>query len=386
MRPLLSACLLVLAMIVGPAAAQPRAGDSATSAGARHAVIMDGATGAILSCDDCETPIPPASMSKLMTMLIVAEKLKAGEINENTTYSVSEYAWRNGAMSDGSHMFLELNSRVRVGDLIRGLIIVSANDACIVLAEGIAGSEAAFVAQMNRRAGELGLRSARFRNVTGLPDPEHVISTADLARLARHLINEFPEIYRLYAERSFTYNNRTQENRNPLLGAYAGADGVKTGHTNESGYGLIGSAMADGQRRIIAFNGARSMAERKSEAERLMRAAFLDYEMVTLAAPNAPIAEADVFLGSRRTAPLVSPNGIVVGVPHAVRAGLTAYVEYQGPLRAPIEQGQEVATLVVEGPGFARRTYPLVSARRIGGANWFAKAFEGVRLTFSGGS
>lgn len=354
--------------------------------GAQHTAIMDGATGVLLACDDCETPIPPASMSKLMTILVVADRLRAGAITEDTVFQVSENAWRHGAQSDGSHMFLDINSRVRVGDLIRGVIIVSANDACIALAEGISGSEEAFVAEMNRRAAELGLRSARFRNVTGLPDPEHVISTADLARLARHLIRTYPEIYRLYSQRSFTYANRTQENRNPLLGAFAGADGVKTGHTSDSGYGLIGSAELNGERRIIVFNGTATMAERRSEAARLMRAAFYDYDVVRLAEAGAPIGEAEVYLGGRSRVPLMSTRPIVIGVPHRVRDGLTAHIRYQGPLRAPIARGQEVARLVVEGPGFPRREYPLVAQRRVGGANWFAQAWVGLMRTFGAGS
>lgn len=355
-------------------------------AGAQHVTIMDGATGVLLACDDCEAPIPPASMSKLMTILIVAEKIKAGQISERTQYPVSENAWRNGAMSDGSHMFLELNSTASVGDLMRGVIIVSANDACIALAEGISGSEAAFVAEMNKRAGELGLRSARFRNVTGLPDPEHVISSADLARLARIIMTEHSEIYRLYSQRSFTYNNHTQENRNPLLGAFTGADGVKTGHTAESGYGLVGSAVLNGQRRIIVFNGTRSMAERRSEAERLMRAAFFDYDIVRLAEPGATVGEADVYLGGRRTVPLVSKDGVAIGAPHASRAGMSAHISYQGPIRAPIEEGAVIAKLVVETPGAAPREFPLVAGRRIGGANWFAAFWTGLARSFGGGS
>lgn len=385
---------LVLCAAVLPASAQPRRGRAAppapvaapAPAGAQHVTVMDGETGILLACDQCETPIPPASMSKLMTILIVAERLASGRINENTRLRVSENAWRHGAMSSGSHMFLELNSEVRVGDLLRGVMIVSANDACVVLAEGLSGSEAAFVAEMNRRAGELGLRSARFRNVTGLDDPEHMISSADLARLARHIIRTHPQIYRLYSQPTFAYNNHTQENRNPLLGAFTGADGVKTGHTDASGYGLVGSAVLNGQRRIIVFNGTRTMAERRSEAERLMRSAFYDYDIVRLAQPNAPVGEAQVWLGGRDTVPLVAPDGIAIGVPHTARAGLTARIEYRGPLRAPIAEGAEVAKLVVEGPSFPRREYPLQAARRVGGANWFAKAWTGLTLTLFGSS
>jgi len=349
----------------------------------RHVAIIDGATGALLACEDCETPMAPASMSKLMTILVVAEALQARRITENTAYEVSENAWRHGASSDGSHMFLEIHSRVRVGDLIRGVIIVSANDACIVLAEGLFGSEEAFVAEMNKRARELGLTSARFRNTTGLPDPEHVISAGDLGRLARLIITQHPEIYRLYSQRDFTFNRRTQQNRNPLLGAFAGADGVKTGHTDESGYGLVGSATLNHERRIIVFNGARTMAERASEAERLMRSAFFDFGVVRLAEKDQQVGEAEVYLGGRARVPLVAAQPIAIGMSNNVRDGLSAAIVYQGPLRAPIRKGQEIAELVVEGPGFPRRSFPLVAGRRIGGANWFAQVWTGIARTFA---
>lgn len=351
------------------------------SGGAHHVTILDGQTGIVLFCDDCDTPIPPASMSKLMTVLVVEEHLQSGQITMDTRFRVSENAWRHGAMSDGSHMFLELNSEVSVRELLRGLIIVSANDACVVLAEGIAGSEAAFVTEMNQRAQALGLRSAHFNNVTGLPDPEHVISSGDLARLARHLMTTSPELYRLYSERSFTYNNHTQENRNPLLGASEGADGVKTGHTNDSGYGLIGSAIRDGQRRIIVFNGTRSMGERRSEALRLMSLAFSDYSARRLYRAGDEVGQAQVRLGSRHTAPLLAQSDIAVGGSRAVQAGLSAHIVYDGPLAAPIAEGAIVAHLVVEGPGYETQRFPLVTGHKIARADWFSRAWEGLRLT-----
>lgn len=378
-RVFLSLLLLALCA-VAPARAQGIAGASA------HVTIMDGASGALLYCQDCETPMPPASMSKLMTVEIVAEQLRAGRINLDTRFRVSENAWRHGAMSDGSHMFLELNSEVTVRDLLRGLIIVSANDACVVLAEGISGSEAAFVAEMNRRAQEMGLRSAHFTNATGLPDPAHVISSADLARLARHLIVTYPDLYRTYSERTFSYNNHTQENRNPLLGAFEGADGVKTGHTADSGYGLIGSAQQNGQRRIIVFNGTSSMAERRSEARRLMATAFSEFSVTQIAAAGDQVGEAEVWLGGRATVPLVTQTAIIVGGTRAVQNGLTAHIAYDGPLHPPIAADAVVAQLVVEGPGFATQSFPLVAARKVGRANWFAQAWEGLRLTLAGPS
>ncbi len=354
---------------------------------AQHVTIMDGASGAILHCEDCNTPIPPASMAKLMTVLIVLEELQSGRISYETQYQVSEYAWReHGAPSSGSHMFLPVNSMVSVRDLIQGAVIVSANDACVVLAEGIAGSEEAFVARMNQRAQELGLRTARFRNVTGLDDPEQRISSADLARLARYLIIHYPDFYQVYSRPEFRYNNRTQQNRNPLLGAYPGADGVKTGHTDDSGYGLIGSAVLNGERRIIAFNGLPTMAARTSEAQRLMRAAFNDYAITRLADAHEQVGEAEVWLGSRRTVPLLAQEEIVIGGTRAVLSGLSAHIVYDGPLRAPVAEGDVVARLVVEGPNFETREFPLVAGRRLGRANWFSRAFEGLRLTLFGPS
>lgn len=383
MRGVISALIAFgLAAAATPALAQAFRVDTP----ARHVAILDGASGLLLYCDDCEAPIPPASMSKLMTVLVVAEHLKSGRINFNTRFRVSENAWRHGAMSDGSHMFLELNSEVSVRDLLQGLIVVSANDACIVLAEGIAGSEEAFVTEMNERAQALGLRSAHFRNATGLPNPDHVISTADLARLARYLITSYPELYRFYSQRDFTYNRHRQENRNPLLGAFAGADGVKTGHTAESGYGLVGSAVLEGQRRIVVFNGLRSMAERSAEAQRLMATAFHDFGVTQFAAAGDEIGEAEVRLGSRRTVPLVAQQAITIGGPRGMQAGLTARIVYDGPLAAPIKQGDVVARLVVEGPAFPRQEYPLAAGRRIGRANPFARAWEGLRLTLFGPS
>lgn len=386
----LCALTLVIALALAPAADAQRRRNRAPPpppppAVAQHVTIMDGASGAILDCENCNEPIPPASMAKLMTVLVVLEELQSGRITYDTRYTVSEYAWReHGAMSSGSHMFLPINASVSVRDLIQGAVIVSANDACVVLAEGIAGSEEAFVARMNRRARELGLTTAQFRNATGVDDPEQRISSADLARLARHLIVNYPAFYRVYGRREFTYNNRTQSNRNPLLGAYPGADGMKTGHTDESGYGLIGSAVLNDERRIIVFNGLPAMASRNTEAQRLMRRAFNDFALTTLAERGAEVGEAQVYLGGRRTVPLVAQDRIVIGGTRAVQAGLSAHIVYDGPIHPPISEGDVVARLVVEGPGHQTQEFPLAAGRRIGKANWFSRAWEGLRLTLSG--
>ncbi len=234
-----------------------------------------------------------------------------------------------------------------------------------------------------RRGSLVGLRTAHFTNATGLPDPNHVISSADLARLARFIITSHPEFYRIYSQPRFTYNNHTQENRNPLLGgAFEGADGMKTGHTNDSGYGLVGSAARNGERRIIVFNGTNSMASRRSEGIRLMTAAFNEYAMTHVATQGQQMGEAQVRLGSRATVPLVTQRPIVIVGPRGQQAGLRARIVYTGPIAAPVQQGAVVARLVVEGPGFQRQEYPLAAGQAVGQANWFVRFWEGLQLTF----
>lgn len=353
---------------------------------ASHIAILDHATGVVLHCKACDTPMPPASMSKLMTALIVAERLDKGDLKPDTRLPVSEKAWRLGAQSDGSHMFLELNSQVRVDDLLTGVVVVSANDACVTLAEGISGSEEAFVAEMNRRARELGLETAQFRNASGLPDPEHVISALDLAKLAQFIIKTQPDLYELYAKPDFTFNNRTQQNRNPLLGAFEGADGVKTGHTSASGYGLVGSAIRDGARRIVVFNGMESQAARSREAQRLMRAAFLEFDARQLYSAGERVGEAQVWLGGSPTVPLVAVEPIAVGYHSSLQGRLTAEIVYQGPVAAPIKAGDQIAELMVSGPGFAPQRFPLAAGRDLGRMNVLGRAVAGARSLMGGGS
>jgi D-alanyl-D-alanine carboxypeptidase (penicillin-binding protein 5/6) len=375
----LSGCVLAIA---GPVAAQAPTGDPLSVAG-KHIAILDHETGQTLYCRDCTTPMPPASMSKLMTMLVVADQLRAGKLKLEQMVPVSEAAWRLGAQSDGSHMFLELNSQVSVENLLKGVIIVSANDACIALAEAVSGHEGAFVDLMNKRAQELGLTSARFRNVTGLPDPEHVISAQDLAKLASILIRDYPDLYKFYAQRDFTFDVKKQENRNPLLGKFNGADGVKTGHTAVSGYGLVGSAIVNNQRRIIVFNGATSMAERGEIAKSLMNAAFFDFTVTDVFKKDEVVGEAEVWLGGRKTVQLLAARDVRLGVHRSAQAGLKAAIVYKGPLLPPIKKGAGVATLVIEGPGL-RQEYPLVAARSVGRANPFARAGYGLGQMFAG--
>ncbi|WP_295690812.1 D-alanyl-D-alanine carboxypeptidase family protein [uncultured Maricaulis sp.] len=334
---------------------------------ASHAAILDVETGEILYALNGDEAMPPASMSKMMTVLMVVEALEAGSLSLDDELPVSEHAWRTGGAASGSStMFLEVNSRARVEDLLRGVIIQSGNDACIVLAEAIGGTEAAFADMMTDRAHELGLTSASFANATGWPDPDHRISAIDLARLARILIEDHPEYYGIWAEREFTYNGIRQYNRNPLLGVFSGADGLKTGHTEESGYGLVGSAERDGERRIIVFNGMGSNAARATEAERMMRAALSDYSLYHLFAAGDDVDHrAEVFMGDSDTVSLRVADDVTAGLHRRARRDLTVTVSYDGPLVAPIQEGDVVGTLIVEAPDYEAREYDLLAAESV---------------------
>lgn len=356
----LTAAIAGLLLLCG-AAASAQAPVFETSAS--HAVIMDYETGEILFSKNGDVPMPPSSMSKLMTALMVFEAIEAGTLSLDDELPVSVRAWREGgSASGGSTMFLDVNSRARVEDLLRGIIVQSGNDACIVVAEALGGSEEAFADMMTQRARELGLQTASFRNSTGLTAEGHVISGEDLARLASHIIRNHPDFYRLYSETSFTYNGIRQANRNPLLGMFDGADGLKTGYTGEAGYGLTASAVRGNERRIIVFNGTQSMRERANEAERLMRAAFSDFVMADLAAAGAEIGSAEVYMGSARSVSLRTAEPVRAAMHRRERDRLRAEIVYDGPLMAPVREGDTVARLVVTMPDGRTRDFPLEAA------------------------
>ncbi|MFP4518296.1 MAG: D-alanyl-D-alanine carboxypeptidase family protein [Oceanicaulis sp.] len=331
MRRLFVFAAVCLAMLA-PGAAWSQSFETEAS----HAVIMDFETGDILFSKNADEPMPPASMSKLMTALMVFEALETGELAMETELPVSENAWRKGGSASGSStMFLEVGSRATVRELLQGIIVQSGNDACIVAAEAIGGTEDNFADMMTERARELGLESANFENATGWPNPDHVISAADLARLARHIIQEYPGYYGIYEQEAFTYNGIRQFNRNPLLGLFPGADGLKTGHTSESGYGLVASAEQDGERRIVVFNGLESSQARADTAERLMRAAFNQFEMVDIVKAGAQIGEAEIYLGKAETIALRAAEGLRLGMHRRAVDDYTAEIVYEGPVEAP---------------------------------------------------
>lgn len=322
---------------------------------ARHAILVDADTGAVLLEKASDERMPPASMSKLMTMYVVFDRIREGVLRLDHELPVSERAFRMG----GSRMFLDLGSRVSVENLARGVIIQSGNDACVVLAEAISGSEERFADLMNQMARRIGLRDSTFRNASGWPHPEHRMTARDLAVLARRLISDFPEFYRFYSERAFRWNNIEQPNRNPLLGRLAGADGLKTGSTEEAGFGLTASAIRDGRRLILVVTGMPTMRVRAEESERLMEWGFREFENVTLFRAADTVEEAPVWLGERPSVPLVGGRNLVLTLPRNWRDRLQVRVAYPMPLPAPVLRGQEVGELLVGGPGVPPMRLPL---------------------------
>lgn len=325
--------------------------------GARQALVVDFATGAVLLEKNADQLMPPSSMSKLMTMYVVFEKLKAGQLQLDQTLPVSERAWRMG----GSKMFVELGSQIKVEDLIRGVIVQSGNDACIVLAEAISGSEQQFAELMNETARRIGLQNSNFRNSTGWPDPEHRMTARDLATLARRIIQDFPDYYGYYNERAFRFGNISQENRNPLLARVAGADGLKTGHTEEAGYGLTGSAKRGDRRVILVINGLPSMRARAEESERLMEWAFREFEAVVLFRAQDTIEDVPVYLGERNRVPMVGGRDLVLTLPRQWRQRLQVRLRYEAPLTAPVARGQTIGTMIVGGQGVPQLEVPLMA-------------------------
>ncbi len=372
-------CLSIFLMTgipsVGPSAA-------AFETSAREAILIDATTGAVLLEQDSEVSMPPASMSKIMTVLMVFEALKDGRLSLDDKLTVSEKAWRMG----GSKMFVEVDKEVRVEDLLRGVIVQSGNDACIVLAEALAGSEEGFAETMTEKAEEIGMTGSRFTNATGWPHPDHRMTARDLATLALYTISNFPEFYGYYGETKFVWNKIKQGNRNPLLYRNMGADGLKTGHTDEAGYGLTGSAVRDGRRLVVVVNGLKSVKERAEESHRILAWGFREFENYALLTAGETVEQGDVWQGGSETVPLVLAEDLVVTLPRKSRQDMKVSVRYEGPIPAPIEQGQEVATLVVSAPDMADFEVPLLAGETVGRQGPFGRMISGIKHMILGGT
>ncbi|MFV0359038.1 D-alanyl-D-alanine carboxypeptidase family protein [Tropicimonas sp.] len=331
---------------------------------ARAAWVYDATTDTVLLSKDAETPLPPASMSKLMTLNMLFEALRDGRVTLETQFSVSDKARSMG----GSSMFLEATDRPTVEDLIKGIIVQSGNDACVVVAEGLAGTEEGFARLMNERAQAIGLRNSTFANASGWPHPNHRMSVEDLGLLAVRLIREFPEYYGYFAMETFAYDGRVpsnHNNRNPLLKLGIGADGLKTGHTAEAGYGLVGSAVQGQRRLVFVISGLPDDAVRAEEAESVVNWAFRQFVEKTVAEKGARLATVPVWMGAERSVGMIVAEDVDLLVPAVVRGDIDGEIAYRTPLNAPVEEGQQIGTLTVSLPDLQPREIPLVAERAV---------------------
>lgn len=352
---------------------------------ARNAILMDYDTGQYLYVKDHEKMVPPASMSKLMTVNMIFEKLKDGSLSLDDTFTVSERAWKlGGAASGGSTMFLKIGEKVRVEDILKGILIQSGNDACIVAAENLAGSEDDFAEMMNKRARELGLNNSSFANSTGLPHPDQKMSVEDLAKLARHIIKEFPEFYHIFSEKYYTHNNITQGNRNPLLYSMPNADGLKTGHTEEAGFCLTASAKKGERRLIEVMTGMNSNKERSEEAERLMEWGFREFNNYNLLNKGQEIAEIPVVFGNEKEVRLVVPETVKRTLKKSQASKIKMTAVYDKPVKAPVVAGDKLGEVRIELDGQEMENVPLVADRNIEKLGFFGRIGQNLKYLLFG--
>lgn len=352
---------------------------------AKNLILMDYDTGQYLYSKDAQKMIPPASMSKLMTIYMIFEKLKDGSLSLDDTFTVSENAWRKGGAASGSStMFLNIGEKVRVGDLIQGIIIQSGNDACIVAAENIAGSEEDFAKAMNDKAQKLGMHNSSFANATGWPHPDQRMSVEDLAKLARIIIKEFPDYYHLFSERNYTHNKIKQGNRNPLLYSMPEADGLKTGHTEEAGFCLTGSAKRGDRRLIGVMSGLSSNKERSEEAEKMMNWGFREFDNYKILKQGQKIAEIPVWFGAENKVDLLVNQDVLRTIKKNKASKVKLTAVYDKPVKAPVKQGDKLGFVKVEVPGAETIDVPLIANKDINKLGWFGKIIENIKYLLFG--
>ncbi len=350
----------VMALLCAPATAQT------FQTAAPHAILIDADSGSVLFEKAPDQLFAPASMAKLMTTEIVFDGLKQGRLTMDTEFTITEDAWRRGgAGGGGSSMFAQLNSRIKLSDLIRGLIVQSGNDAAIAIAENMAGTEEAFANLMNQKAKEIGLTNSTFRNATGYSAPDQKVTARDMSKIAIHLIETYPDLYKIFAEREFTWNKIKQQNRNPLLSLEIGADGLKTGFLDESGYALTGSAIQNGQRLVMVVSGLKTARDRAAESRKLMEWGFRAFEPRQIFAQGETVAEVPIFGGEKGNVAVIAKKPVRLLIPRGASERMSARVVYQGPLTAPVEQGKEVGRLRVMRGETIALDQPLYAAESI---------------------
>ncbi len=378
---LLVAAAVLIGLVAAPEAwAAPAVGkDGSFQASVPAAILLDPDSDSVLYEKNGDQPVAPASLAKLMTLEYVFHEIKQGRIKPDDAYTISEHAWRaGGAPSHGTTMFAAIHSKVKVSDLLQGIIIDSANDACIAIAEALAGNEADFGAMLTKRAREIGLQNSTFTNSTGYSDPNMKVTVRDMAKLARYIIQTYPDFYASFAQRDFTWNNIHQQNRNPLLGMGIGADGLKTGETPESGFNLVGSAVQDNLRLIVVVAGAKSDKERSEEARKLLEWGFHGFESRVLFAEGQTVGEAKVFGGETSYVPLVGPGTIRLMTPRNNGERLVARIVYTGPVPAPVTKGEPIGELKVwRGDNLALEV-PLQAADDVGRGTMSQRAMDGA--------
>ena len=343
---------------------------------AQQAIVIDVQTGQVLLDKNADKRMPTSSMSKVMTMYSVFEALKDGRLSLDQKLPVSEKAWRMG----GSKMFVEVGKEVRTEDLIRGVIVQSGNDATVVLAEYLGGTEETFAVALTEKAKDLGMTNSRFANASGWPDPDHYSTARDLALLGIRLIEDFPDFYPYYAEKEFTFNAIKQDNRNPLLYKNIGADGIKTGHTEAGGYGLMASGVRDGRRVVAVLNGMDSVQERASESAKILDWALRNFQNITLFKAQETVETIPVRMGQAKSVPLNLEQDLTLTVPKIHKENIKADVVYDGPLEAPVHKGQEIGRLVISVPGMEPVERPLIAGADVPRLGFFAGALEQMKL------
>ena len=348
---------------------------------AKQALLFDQETKTIIFEKNADDLMSPSSMSKIMTIYLLFKKIKEGDVNLDDEFQVSKKAWKKG----GSRMFLNLNSLVTVEDLIRGIIVQSGNDACIVLAEGISGSEEEFVNEMNLLAEEIGLKDSTFKNSTGWPDPDHLMTTRDLLTLAKRTIQDFPEYYHYYSEREFEYNKIKQLNRNPLIFSDLNGDGLKTGHTSLGGYGLVASVEKNNRRLILILHGLNSNKQRRKESERLIKLGFNQFKNINVINMNTVIDDIPVWGGKEKIIGIYSKEKINITVPKRLKKNLKYSIKYKTPIIAPIKKDQKVAEFIIKKKNNEiLKKYDLFSDKEVPKLNFFGKVFQNLKYLIFG--
>jgi D-alanyl-D-alanine carboxypeptidase (penicillin-binding protein 5/6) len=376
MAALALAGALALASLTPVAAQTPKKEDT-FQLSAPYAILIDYESGTVLFEKNADQLMEPSSMAKLMTVEVIFQAIKDGRLNPDDEFLISENAWRRGgAPSHGSTMYAAIHSKVKVIDLLHGAIIQSGNDSCIALAEGMAGSEAAFAEIMTKRARELGLTQSNFANPTGLPDPRTHVTARELAKLAQHIIRTYPDFYRFFGEREFTWNRIRQFNRNPLLATNIGVDGLKTGFTREAGYGIVASAVQNGLRLIAVTNGFKDLKARGEETRKLLEWGFKGFESRPLFADGQTIGDARLYGGARGRVPLIAGGSVSLLVPRNSSERVLARLVYQGPVRAPIEKGQQIGQLRVWRGEKVVLEVPLQASEAVGRGSLSQRAFD----------